>query len=68
MNSITFKSDNQKITVMVDFNKPIIETLKMVNIEITGIIISKLNNRVVDSSKSFKANDIKNNDVLEIGV
>lgn len=68
MNNITFKSDNQKITVMVDFNKPIIETLKMVNIEVTGIIISKLNNRVVDATKSFNANDIKNNDVLEIGV
>lgn len=68
MNNITFKSDNQKITVMVDFNKPIIEILKMVNIESTEIIISKLNNCVVDASKSFKANDIKNNDVLETGV
>lgn len=64
MKNITI-NDGQRIeSLNLDFNKKIIDVLNMLELNNSGTYKSQVNDEIIDISKTFKQNNIENNDVL----
>lgn len=68
MKNIMFRTKQKDYSLQLDFNKKINEVLELLNLKLDSnqILISQVNNSVIDINKSFTDNEIENNDVLKI--
>lgn len=57
--------DGEKIeSLNVDFNRRVVEIITMLEMNSGGTYISHVNEGIIDIDKSFKKNNLKNNDVI----
>lgn len=68
MKNIMFRTEIKDYSLQLDFNKNIKEVLELldINLNTDQILISQVNNSVININKSFTENEIENNDVLKI--
>lgn len=64
MKNITINDGQNIESLNLDFNKKVIDVLDMLELNNRGTYKSQVNDEIIDINKTFKQNDVENNDVL----
>lgn len=67
MKDITIDDGNTSISLIIDFNKKIIEVMEMLELNTNEVYMSMMSNQMINITESFTQNGIENNDVLSTG-